>query len=710
MGLLAPLYIAGVLAVGLPILFHLIRRTPHSRQAFSSLMFLSQSPPRLTRRSRLTNILLLILRAAALTILALAFARPFFSRGAETSHNPARGHRVAILIDTSASMRRGDLWQQANKQVEEALREVSPTDEVALYAFDDHTRPAMTFKEWTELEPSRRAAVLRAHLADLKPTWAGTKLGDALAAVADSLAETEAGQHGDDRMLRQLVLVSDLQQGSHVESLQGYQWPANVTLGVRAVALKPEKATNAGVQFIKPSSDGSENAADARKLRVRVANAPDSTREQFSLAWANDAGAIPQSPPLKVYVPPGRSQVVRVSWPVGNQRADRLVLEGDDSDFDNTLYVVPPRTESVRVIYVGDDNADDVKGLGYYLHSAATAEPDRRRVELVTRRPQDRLGDADLVGARLVVVAAPLPDATTTLLRRFADAGGDVSWILTDAGQAKSLLQLLGTGDVKVEEATGKDYALIGHVDTEHPLFAPFADARFGDFTKIHFWKHRRLTLAKPDQARVLARFDDGDPFLLERTIGKGRVVVATSGWQPADSQLALSTKFVPLIDGLLRRHDGALVEAQYGVGDRVGLPVVAGQQSRTLAGPDGKAIDLAAGASAFEGTDRPGIYRLTTNGEETALAVNLSPDESRTAPLPVEDLERWGAKLTAKPSAAPTTEEAAMRERRLRGIELENRQKLWRWLIVGVLGLLAVETALAGRTARKNRKEQATT
>ena len=66
MGLLAPLYIAGGLAIGLPILFHLIRRTPHMRQVFSSLMFLSPSPPRLTRRSRLNNILLLILRATAL--------------------------------------------------------------------------------------------------------------------------------------------------------------------------------------------------------------------------------------------------------------------------------------------------------------------------------------------------------------------------------------------------------------------------------------------------------------------------------------------------------------------------------------------------------------------------------------------------------------------------------------------------------------------
>ena len=81
MGLLAPLYIAGMVAIALPILFHLIRRTPEGRQAFSSLMFLQPSPPRITKRSRLQNILLLILRALALALLALAFARPFFTGG-----------------------------------------------------------------------------------------------------------------------------------------------------------------------------------------------------------------------------------------------------------------------------------------------------------------------------------------------------------------------------------------------------------------------------------------------------------------------------------------------------------------------------------------------------------------------------------------------------------------------------------------------------
>ena len=64
MSFLTPLYILGIAAISLPILFHLIRRTPKGVQPFGSLMFVTPSPPRVTRRSRLDQILLLLLRAA----------------------------------------------------------------------------------------------------------------------------------------------------------------------------------------------------------------------------------------------------------------------------------------------------------------------------------------------------------------------------------------------------------------------------------------------------------------------------------------------------------------------------------------------------------------------------------------------------------------------------------------------------------------------
>ena len=91
MSFLAWLFGLGALAVAFPLIFHLIRRTPRGHQPFSSLIFLKQSPPRITRRSRLDNLLLLLLRGLAITLLAIAFMRPFFPQSLHTTC-PAR-HR-----------------------------------------------------------------------------------------------------------------------------------------------------------------------------------------------------------------------------------------------------------------------------------------------------------------------------------------------------------------------------------------------------------------------------------------------------------------------------------------------------------------------------------------------------------------------------------------------------------------------------------------
>ena len=56
MSFLAPFFLLGGLALALPVIFHLVRRTTKERTVFSSLMFLMPTPPRLSRRSRLEDI------------------------------------------------------------------------------------------------------------------------------------------------------------------------------------------------------------------------------------------------------------------------------------------------------------------------------------------------------------------------------------------------------------------------------------------------------------------------------------------------------------------------------------------------------------------------------------------------------------------------------------------------------------------------------
>ena len=171
------------------------------------------------------------------------------------------------------------------------------------------------------------------------------------------------------------------------------------------------------------------------------------------------------------------------------------------------------------------------------------------------------------------------------------------------------------------------------------------------------------------------------------------------AGWNPADSQLALSSKFVPLLQTILEWSGGATTaHSQFQIGESIPSPVANGE-ALTWRKPDGKVVTLAAGIP-FTETDVPGIYTVTAGAKTQRFAVNLPVDESRTAPLSPDDLARLGVPLRSA-SVFPAAQAPGI-QRHLQEAELESRQKLWRWLIVALLAATLVEIILGGWLARR--------
>ncbi|HVX13518.1 MAG TPA: BatA domain-containing protein [Pirellulales bacterium] len=709
MGLLTPLYLAGLAALSLPLVLHLIRRTPRGRQMFSSLMFLTPSPPRLTRRSRLDNLLLLVLRLTILALLALAFARPFLREAAVLPFGDQVGRKAAILLDSSASMRRGDLWQQALKKVEGILDDMGPADDVALMTFDDRLHTQVAFDDETTGRHAGKAALVRKRLASLAPSWGSTDLSTALVTVAGEL-DTATDVQGTVAE-PQLVVISDFARGSRTETLEAYRWPEKVP--VVAYALVPRHATNAAAQLLVSDEEGGEP-------RVRVTNAADSTGDQFFVTWGSPDQRPAAEQPLATYVPAGQSRVLRLPRPNDDAAADRILLWGDEADFDNTFYAVPPQPQHVRVAWFGDDPADRADSARYFFELALGGDLLRNTAVQTVATVDDLRFAKDALPA-LVVATKELPVEAGEVLQPFFDAGGTLLIVLNDKWGAESLKRLLA--DVELDgppiadqrddssrapagDEQNRVYRMLGEIDFTHPIFAAFANPRYSDFTKIHFWRHRSLKLESEKSAttRVVARFDNGDPAVLERPVGTGRILAFTSGWQPEESQLALSSKFLPLMQAVMDLAAGSPVQtASLIVGHDAPLPQALTRDA-IVEKPDGTRRPLAAGTKTFSDADQPGIYRLHLDEGEHAFAVNLAAAESSTAPMPLDSLEQLGVRFATRLTRA----ERAEQSRQQRDTELESRQHLWRWLIVEALALLVLESWLAGRAARKVQRELA--
>ncbi len=717
MSFLAPLYALAGLAIALPILFHLIRRRPKERKLMSSLMFLDPTPPRLTRQSSIDQWLLLLLRATAIALLALAFTRPYWNTPAEKDADRIGSQRM-LLIDTSASMRRDGLWTAAVQRAEQIIRQSGPTDAISVYQFDSSLRPLIAMDSAIQTPASQRQMQALAALQNVAPTWLHTDLGLALLTAADLLQTDWDTSSDSNATTSEIVVVTDFQSGAEVERLAEYSWPATCKVRIERVESKSKGNARAclldseetvatvaqvGKSRLAAQPEEAKKPADAEKLRVRVSNSTASNVEALRLQWLDAQFQPIENSKVSCQVPSGSSLTVRM--PVPPKGAIALQLDGDGSEFDNRFFMSHREPIQSNLLCIEDLSRTPDESLGFFLRQLPMSDAGRT-VTFMSRGPTSTDPLPSVESTPLIIASHDL-DASDGI-SSYMEQGGHLLWVW-DAALAKAsngnskffdysigLQRLTGTSDCKISEAKVRQYAMLESVDFRHPLFADLSDSKFNDFSKIRFWRHRRLVFDRLDDWRVLAKFDDGSPALICKEQGKGKIWILTAGWQPNESQLALSTKFVPLISGLYRLVTPVVDDPfSYRVG--MSLEIPSDHRIDSPAGVEVKGEVVEGKAAKLIFLSEPGIYRrVTATGLESQLAVNLKESESNTSVSGLERLEKLGVVMT---DSRPVKKDDASR-RQLRAVELESQQGWWRWVIVGVIGVVGLESLLCIRKA----------
>src|SRR5438309_1385272 len=137
MGLLAPWFLGGLVAIGLPVYLHLLRRHASTPRPFSSLRFFERRTQSSIRHRRLRYLALLSLRLALLVLLVLAFANPFVNR---TAAAVAADNLLLLVVDNAVSMRAGTRLADAKRSAaaELASHRSSPRVQVAALGSELH--------------------------------------------------------------------------------------------------------------------------------------------------------------------------------------------------------------------------------------------------------------------------------------------------------------------------------------------------------------------------------------------------------------------------------------------------------------------------------------------------------------------------------------------------------------------------------------------
>jgi len=163
MSFIAPLFFVALAALAIPVLIHLIQREKKQILRFPSLMFVQRVPYKSIQRRRIHNWLLLMVRLAALALIILAFARPFFERQ-DVAPIGTGAREVVVLLDQSYSIGYADRWERARGAAYDAINGLGSADRGSVVLFSSGAEIALRSTAAGERER------LTAAVAAAKPT------------------------------------------------------------------------------------------------------------------------------------------------------------------------------------------------------------------------------------------------------------------------------------------------------------------------------------------------------------------------------------------------------------------------------------------------------------------------------------------------------------------------------------------------------------
>ncbi|HEY6331281.1 MAG TPA: BatA domain-containing protein [Blastocatellia bacterium] len=680
MGFLTPVFLVGSLAAVVPVLVHLVRRTRAVHMQFPSLMFLRRIEQKTVRKRRLRNLALLALRCLAIAILALAFSRPYFKGApAEASSDVLN---TVILVDSSYSMRYPGVFDHARESARNIVNASSPSELVAVVLFSancDIVRP---------LKADRGEALTV--ISELQPGLGPTDYYQALQ-TADSILKPAAGNR------KRIFLISDF----HEAGIDRSQPPVKISEGIEVtpIDVSDPAATNLAVSQVK-----ADHAVYQQKYTGKVTAVVSYSGSQFSGYEDAPPPPVDASVQLKlndlvverkqIRLEAGSPQTVEFTGfnlPEGSNRAAVEVSE-DKLPIDNSYFFTVDRETQAKVLAI--ETPGRSRSQSFFLQQALLAgenSPYALTVKSSASVSPDEIGQY-----RIVVVndAVGINQAVAHALTTFAQGGGGLVLVAgrsTDANEFNRDFGPIAPAKIGELVQMHDGSAFLSQVKLDHPIFSLFTGSGRLAPTRVYAYR----TAEPADNAAVLAGLDDGNPLIIERSSGPGKVLLFATSLDNSLNDLPLTPMYLPMIHQMLDYLSGFAALTGCTVGQVFTVPVGTQSHLEQVEGPDGKAVRIfqkdASGAS-FATAAESGFYRLKYSDHSEFVAANL---ETRESDLSKMDVKEFLAEISPKPG---TAQPVAAANQHLTPEEIESRERLWLPLLLLALALFVAEALIARR------------
>ncbi len=647
---LAPWFLWGLAAVSVPVIIHMLQSPTAKIIDFPCIRFLKACQKKAVRRTRLKNILLMLMRMGIIALIAFGMAKP--QRFEEqTDVLPDAPVSMVVVLDNSYSMGYVDKGRSRFEQAREAalglLGTLKPGDEVALLAFNEEVVPIL--RDFTTDHERARAALREAKLSVL-----GTNVDPALreairlaakaASIPDPKSQITDSEKKERRIRREIHILTDLQASGWEPVLKSnYLKNVDTKATVYVTNFGRKGSANCFVESVAVAGAGPEQCAVTAQVWAVGAGSPGgvATLNINGKPVAQETFAVRPGAPSPVTL------TTRLG-PAGTYRC-AVSIQEDSLPVDDQHFFTMQVGERSKVLVVdGDPSAIGPLSETFYLGNAlspggaaAGAEgppPVDARVVSAAEFPSVKLDDYRTV---VLCNVAALDGAELVKLEGFLREGGSLCIFLGGKVNAQSYNQWVFLPIALTQpagDATKKQTFEFGETKEGHALFKTKLDLRSARFWLC--WGTDRGTL-KPGAA-VLQSFSNGQPALVEGAFAKGKVLLFTSAADAEWSNFPLRRAFLPWVHGIVYYLSGQDVR---GSSVRLKEPVkfqalaTHYKERIVVTDPGGKRIvlpppQLKAGYAecVFKETDQPGLYQVTADpafSNSGGFGVNLNVQES---------------------------------------------------------------------------------
>jgi len=642
-------FLAGTIAITVPILLHFLKKKPVTKTMFPSFMFLHATIAAAATKNKIRKWLVLILRTMTILMLSLAFAKPFFS-----TITPKIKTATVILWDNSMSMSALSYKDEIKQKALTQIATASTQNKIKIGLIGSASL-------WSQNFEVNKKNIEDFFLSNAK-TNSTSSFPNALKQANSFLSKLNANS-------KKIIIISD-QQKSPWKKLS---LTDKLTPGISIKSISPQKVGFDNIAVYSPSSKIIYFKSDNKiSFPFSIVNFSNSKSFNANISLFINNQKIYSIEKLikpkttfndKIYIDPSEKTPVH---------GKITVIADDDISLDNTFFFSLKKNPiPYTAIY------PYIPGKFDFIEKALSSSKKTQASKIIP------LTTANCNKADFFIIQAPLPinsNIQTKFLNNIKN-GKSALLIWNNSPAFRSLLYNFNIRILKNENLNQTSFA---NINFEHPIFSAFKNVKISSFFEVYFKSHAKSQL--PENSSKIADFADGSPAIAEIPYGKGKIFFLTAPINRKNSNWPILSSFLPFLREILK---SSIINKpdneQYSPGK-----IIAFKNKTSVWTPDKKYM-IAKNSTSFI-PQSTGNFLLINKFSQNFLSVNYPITESKSKILDKNfSLTKL---LTSKKNLNSLSNSQVQKQSN------KNNSKLWLFLIAFAALFILAELLIANRTA----------